>query len=70
MFEKALNLRPDYEDAMAYLNLMYRERADMQCNDRAAYDADTKVANLWVDKTMATKKAHEDKATCNSGTEQ
>ena len=25
--EKALQLRPDYDDAMAYLNLLYRERA-------------------------------------------
>src|ERR1700704_4990572 len=27
---KAIQLRPDYDDAMAYLNLMYRERADVQ----------------------------------------
>src|SRR6202166_4259815 len=25
---KAIQLRPDYDDAMAYLNLMYREKAD------------------------------------------
>ena len=30
---KALQLRPDYDDAMAYMNLMYRERADIQCDD-------------------------------------
>ena len=33
MLEKALELRPDYDDAMAYMNLMYRERADLQCDD-------------------------------------
>jgi hypothetical protein len=33
---KALQLRPDYDDAMAYMNLMYRERADIQCDDPAA----------------------------------
>ena len=27
--QKAIELRPDYDDAMAYLNLMYRERADL-----------------------------------------
>ena len=27
MLQKALQLRPDYDDAMAYLNLLYRERA-------------------------------------------
>ena len=27
--DKAIQLRPDYDDAMAYLNLLYRRRADM-----------------------------------------
>jgi tetratricopeptide (TPR) repeat protein len=53
---KALKLRPDYDDAMAYLNLMYRERADIQCDDSGARAADLKTADDWVDKTMATKK--------------
>jgi tetratricopeptide (TPR) repeat protein len=26
--EKAISLRPDYDDAMAYLNLLYRQKAD------------------------------------------
>lgn len=54
---KALDLRPDYDDAMAYMNLMYRESADLQCDDPAARAADLKKADDWVDKTMATKKA-------------
>jgi len=58
---KALQLRPDYDDAMAYLNLMYRERADIQCDDPAARAADLKSAEEWVDKTMATKKAKAEK---------
>jgi tetratricopeptide (TPR) repeat protein len=58
---KALQLRPDYDDAMAYLNLMYRERADIQCDDPAAHAADLKTADEWVDKTMATKKAKAEK---------
>jgi tetratricopeptide (TPR) repeat protein len=58
---KALQLRPDYDDAMAYLNLMYRERADVQCDDAAARSADLKTADEWVDKTMATKKAKAEK---------
>ena len=57
MLEKSIQLRPDYEDAMAYLNLMYRERADYECEDEAARAADLKTADEWVDKTMATKKA-------------
>ncbi|MGA9526948.1 MAG: tetratricopeptide repeat protein [Terriglobales bacterium] len=58
---KALQLRPDYDDAMAYMNLMYRERADIQCTDPAARAADLKTADEWVDKTMATKKAKAEK---------
>jgi tetratricopeptide (TPR) repeat protein len=58
---KALQLRPDYDDAMAYMNLMYRERADVQCDDKDARAADLKTADDWVDKTMATKKAKAEK---------
>jgi len=58
---KALELRPDYDDAMAYLNLMYREKADVECDDPAARAADLKTADDWVDKTMATKKAKAEK---------
>src|SRR6202158_5269044 len=58
---KALQLRPDYDDAMAYMNLMYRERADIQCDDPAARAADLRTADEWVDKTMATKKAKAEK---------
>ena len=59
--DKAIKLRPDYDDAMAYMNLMYRERADIQCDDPAARAADLKTADEWVDKTMATKKAKAEK---------
>jgi len=55
--KKALQLRPDYDDAMAYMNLMYREKADTECDDPAARAEDLKTADEWVDKTMATKKA-------------
>ncbi|HZU23609.1 MAG TPA: hypothetical protein VE998_12310 [Terriglobales bacterium] len=56
MLKKALDLRPDYDDAMAYLNLMYRRKADIDCGDQGARDADLKTANDWVEKTLATKK--------------
>lgn len=67
MLEKAIQLRPDYEDAMAYLNLMYRERADYECEDPDARAADYKAADEWVDKTMATKKAKAAKQTGPGG---
>jgi len=59
--KKALDLRTDYDDAMAYMNLMYRERADVQCDDPAARAADLKAADEWVDKTLAVKKAKAEK---------
>ena len=60
--QKALELRPDYDDAMAYLNLLYREEADLQCDNPDARKTDLKNADDWVDKTMATKKAKAEKA--------
>jgi len=60
--QKALELRPDYDDAMAYLNLLYREEADLQCDNPDARKTDLKTADDWVDKTMATKKAKAEKA--------
>jgi tetratricopeptide (TPR) repeat protein len=65
--EKALQLRPDYDDAMAYMNLLYRERADLQCDNPAARAADLKTADEWVDKTMAVKKAKAEKQPSNTG---
>jgi hypothetical protein len=53
---KAIELRHDYDDAMAYMNLMYRERADIQCEDPVSYNSDLKTADHWVDLTMSTKK--------------
>jgi hypothetical protein len=41
---------------MAYINLMYRERADLECDDPGARARDLKAADDWVDKTLATKK--------------
>lgn len=60
--KKAIQLRPDYDDAMAYINLLYRQRAEYECDNPAAYEADIKTANEWVDKTIATKKMKAEKA--------
>ena len=58
---KAISLRPDYDDAMAYLNLMYREKADVECDDLTARQEDLKTADHWVDQTLLTKKAKAEK---------
>jgi lipopolysaccharide biosynthesis regulator YciM len=59
--EKAIQLRQDYDDAMAYVNLLYRERADRECDLPDQRAADLKTADEWVDKTMAAKKAKAEK---------
>jgi tetratricopeptide (TPR) repeat protein len=58
---KAISLRPEYDDAMAYMNLMYRERADVECDDEAARAEDLKTADHWVDETMKAKKINAEK---------
>jgi tetratricopeptide (TPR) repeat protein len=58
---KAIQLRPDYDDAMAYLNLMYREKADVECDDMNARQEDLKTADHWVDQTLLTKKIKSEK---------
>jgi Tfp pilus assembly protein PilF len=53
--QKALAIDPEYEDAMAYMNLLVRERADLDDSaDEYAKDIDT--ANGWVQKNLETKK--------------
>lgn len=64
---KAIQLRPDYDDAMAYLNLMYREKADLECDDQAARAEDLKTADHWVDETLRVKKAKAEKAAQSQG---
>lgn len=53
--EKALELDPEYVDAMAYMNLLVRQRADL--NDNAeTYKAEIAKADEWLDKAMSTRK--------------
>jgi tetratricopeptide (TPR) repeat protein len=64
---KAIQIRPDYDDAMAYLNLMYREKADVECDDLAARAEDLKTADHWVDETLRVKKVKAEKAEQSQG---
>jgi len=53
--EKALKLDPNYDDAMAYLNLLYRERADL-ADTKEEYEASVKTAEQWFNKAMEIRK--------------
>lgn len=52
---RALEIDPKYDDAMAYLNLFIRERADLR-DTQAEYLEDVRVADEWVQKALASKK--------------
>lgn len=58
---KAVQLRPNYDDAMAYINLLYRRKADIECGDEDARKADIATADGWVQKAMAARKVNEEK---------
>jgi TonB family protein len=52
---KAIEVDPRYDDAMAYLNLMYRQLADVSdsAEDYKRYIAE---ADMWVQRALETKK--------------
>ncbi len=52
--KKAIEIKPDYDDAMAYLNLLYRQKADMETSAETR-DADLKNADDLVDRVKAIK---------------
>jgi len=58
--DKALELDPNYVDAMAYENLLYRERADL-ADDKGDYEKDIKTADGWMQKALDTKKINDEK---------
>jgi Tfp pilus assembly protein PilF len=53
--DKALQINPDYDDAMAYENLLVREQADLM-DTKEEYEKQVKIADEWVQKTLDTKK--------------
>jgi tetratricopeptide (TPR) repeat protein len=64
--DKALQIDPDYDDAMAYKNLLIRERADLM-DTKAEYEAQVQVADQWIEKNLATKKKKAEEAAKKGG---
>ncbi len=58
---KAVEVRPSYDDAMAYLSLVYRRKAETECGNDDARKADLAQAQTWATKNMDTRKANEEK---------
>ncbi len=53
--DKSLAIDPEYDDAMAYENLLYRQKADLE-DSSEAYKQDIDKANDFFQKTIDTRK--------------
>ncbi|MGH9659752.1 MAG: tetratricopeptide repeat protein [Bryobacteraceae bacterium] len=53
--QKALDIDKEYDDAMAYMNLLIRYRADL-LDTPEEYKKETERADEWITKALATKK--------------
>jgi tetratricopeptide (TPR) repeat protein len=69
MLQTAIDKRQDYDDAMAYMNLLYRRKAnDMTCEDAQTRAEYVKTANDWSDKAMAARKKKAEEASKKTNT--
>jgi tetratricopeptide (TPR) repeat protein len=60
--KKAIELKPDYDDAMTYLNLLYRRKADM-VESSSERDNYTKMADDLLDKVKEIKQKRAEQPT-------
>lgn len=58
--DKALSLNPDYEDAMTFKNLLYRQKADRSDNEDDKKKL-TAMADEWFNKALDTRKKNAEK---------
>ena len=64
---QAVANRANYDDAMAYMNLLYRRKADVDYGNDAARKDDVAKADEWRTKAMGTRKANEEKKNAGPG---
>jgi tetratricopeptide (TPR) repeat protein len=64
---KALENRPTYDDAMSYMNLVYRAKANLDYGDTKAVKADVDTAKDWSSKAMGQRKENEAKKSQGPG---
>jgi hypothetical protein len=70
MLNKAISLRKDYVDAMMYMEMLYRLRADLECDNRKSYHADMKQSEEWSDRAAAARKRQAEAAVPKENQEQ
>lgn len=54
--QKAVDLNPTYEEAMTYMSLLFRRKADTECGNVDAIKADLTQADMWTQKAMGARK--------------
>lgn len=65
--QKAVDIRPNYDDAMSYLQLTYRRKADLDCGNDDARKADMALVDQWREKAMNTRKTVEEQKNKQAG---
>jgi tetratricopeptide (TPR) repeat protein len=63
--EKALEIDPEHDNSMAYINLLYRELADIS-ETKEEYEKYTAMANEWSMKSLDTRKKKAEAATAET----
>lgn len=56
---RAVEINNNYDDAMSYLNLNYRRKADLECGNDDARKADLAQADQWIQKATVARKNNE-----------
>ena len=69
MLNRAISLRKDYVDAMTYMDMLYRLRAELECGSKKNFKADIKQSNEWADRAAAARKKQAE-AAAKEGQEQ
>jgi Tfp pilus assembly protein PilF len=64
--DKALQIDPEYDDAMAYMNLLVRYRADL-LETPEAWKKESAVADDWVQKSLNMKKIKAERKPAGGG---
>jgi tetratricopeptide (TPR) repeat protein len=64
---QALENRPNYDEAMSYMNLIYRRKADVDFGNADAVKADVAAAKDWASRSMGQRKINEAKKNAGPG---
>lgn len=65
MLNKAISLRKDYVDAITYMDMLYRLRAEVECGSKKNFKADIKQSNEWADRAAVVRKKKAEAAAKN-----